>query len=125
MMTLRVWVADVDSVAFDTDRTRDLVSLRGLPGEAQRVGRHLAAFGTDQASVIVPGSSVDLQRLALADRINPKASDTDTLADAYGLSGSQAAKPTLDVSQTLKFCTNCGLQLATTQSFCGACGHKR
>ncbi len=125
MMTLRVWVAEVDSVAFDTDRTRDMVSLRGLPGEAQRVGRHLAAFGTDQASVIVPGSSVDLQRLALADRINPKASDADTLADAYGLSGSQAAKPTLDVSQASKFCTNCGLQLEANQFFCGACGQKR
>jgi len=71
-MTLRVWVAEADSVTFGVDRPRDIISLRGLPKEAERICKHLAAFGLNQASVIAPSSEVDVARLNAINTLNAK-----------------------------------------------------
>jgi hypothetical protein len=42
-MTMRLWVADVDSVCYGRDRPRYVVGLAGNSAESERLGRHLAA----------------------------------------------------------------------------------
>jgi hypothetical protein len=125
-MTLRVWVAELDSVAFDTNWVREMVSLRGLPQEAERLCRQLASFGVSQASVIAPTSSVDRERLAYLNSINLRqlhgtqpitGQARPPLADANSFTGapSEPARP--------NYCPSCGTPVTGDESAsCGACG---
>ena len=61
-MTLRVWVAEIESVAFGKDTPRSIVAMRGLKAEAEGLHRVLHAFGAQQSMVVAPTSNVDLQR---------------------------------------------------------------
>ncbi len=110
-MTLRVWAAEVDSVAFDTDRARDIVSLRGLPHEAERVCKHLAAFGTRQASVVVPTSSVDLERLALMEALTPKSSSAEGLSSTIQAALPQMTGPTATEAQAKSFARSAAVRM--------------
>ena len=120
-MTLRVWVAELDSVAFDTDSARDMVSLRGLPLEAERLCRHLATFGMNQGTVIVPSSPVDQQRLGLLQGLNgiaqPGAIQGAAVAAALGTTATEmAAQP--------RFCGQCGAPVSEDSTFCSKCGER-
>lgn len=107
-MTLRLWVAEIDSVAFGPDSVRSLMSIRGLPEEAERLCAHLASFARQQATILSPQSEVDLQRLAVLDRLNP--------ASAPALSSASVAAP------ARAFCPQCGNRLVPGARFCSGCG---
>jgi hypothetical protein len=124
-MTLRVWVAEVDSIAFDTVRAaspslrrRSLVALRGLPDEADRLCRHLCDFGRGQASVIAPTSEADQQRLAVLKALNSKGAPEASLAAGAPLPQSPTA-PALD---SQRFCSQCGGKRDPVALFCSHCG---
>ncbi|NJA89806.1 zinc ribbon domain-containing protein, partial [Rhodocyclus tenuis] len=61
-MTLRVWIAEVESVTFGKDMPRAILGMRGLKDEAEALHQHLHNFGAQQSMVIAPTSSVDVQR---------------------------------------------------------------
>jgi hypothetical protein len=61
-MTLRLWVADVDSICYGRDRPRYIVGLAGNPAESERLGRHLADFARGQAVIVSPSSARDVER---------------------------------------------------------------
>ena len=137
-MTLRVWVAEVDSVCFNTEGVRSgnaersIVSMRGLPDEAQRLCRHLSEFGQSLASVVAPMSSTDHQRLAMVGALNRNArapSASAAQAPLAGQGGSSAslpgAAPAGDAPSApggARFCTQCGKASESTALFCAACG---
>jgi hypothetical protein len=61
-MTLRLWVADVDSICYGRDRPRYVVGLAGNSTESDRLGRHLADFARSQAVLVSPSSARDAER---------------------------------------------------------------
>lgn len=124
-MTLRVWVVEVDSVAFDTARTRDIVSLRGLPGEAERVGKHLAAFGSNQPSIIVPTSTIDRERLTQMDGIATREPGSDARARALAGDATQLFTAVGSQSAGSTFCVGCERETNESDAFCSGCGRKR
>jgi len=61
-MTLRLWVAEVDSICYGRDRPRFIVGLAGNAKESERLGHHLAEFARSQAVVVSPTSARDVER---------------------------------------------------------------
>jgi hypothetical protein len=69
-MTLRMWVADIDSVCYGRDRERFIVGLAGNPQESQRLAQHLAAFARSQAVIVSPTSPRDAERASQMNEMN-------------------------------------------------------
>jgi hypothetical protein len=61
-MTLRLWVADVDSICYGRDRPRFVVGMAGNTAESQRLCQALADFARGQAVLVSPTSSRDVDR---------------------------------------------------------------
>ena len=124
-MTLRVWVAEIDSVAFNTDRDRDLVAIRGLPDEASRLGRQLAEFATNQGTITAPTSATDRGRLDAMNYLNQRPADTPAFADRPTAKMPAIENAASEKPAGRRFCTQCGAQAPPTgAAFCGACGAK-
>jgi hypothetical protein len=126
-MSLRLWVAEIDSVSFGPETERSLLSIRGLPDEAERLSAHLADFGMRQASVVAPSSSADLQRLAMLKKINPPQGGNLASSIPQALGGNGAAAPAMSAPPTaspsaVRFCTQCGTKADGSAVFCGQCG---
>lgn len=123
-MSLRLWAAEVDSVSFGPDLARALVSIRGLPNEAERLSAHLADFGMRQSSIIAPGSQTDLQRLAILDKINPQQGTPAALGTGIqqALIGAPTTAPVPPAAAATRFCTQCGTPANASAAFCGQCG---
>lgn len=117
-MTLRLWVAEVESVCFGPDTPRSLMSIRGLQDEAQRLADRLAQFATQQASIIAPQADGDLQRLAVLNRINPALAAAPAAA---ALLGATPAPPPSSPAPR-QFCPSCGGKLEANARFCSHCG---
>ncbi|WP_420464964.1 hypothetical protein [Panacagrimonas sp.] len=62
-MTVRLWVADLFSVCFDVNDPRDLISMAGVPDEAERIGNLLVEFAADQRIFVAPTSNRDAAAL--------------------------------------------------------------
>lgn len=45
-MTLRIWRAQIDTVAFGKNAPRSLLAMRGLPDKAKYLSDHLRSFGS-------------------------------------------------------------------------------
>ena len=69
-MTLRLWVADVDSICYGRDRPRYVVGMAGNVTEAERLGRHLAEFARSQAVIVSPTSARDVERASTIGDMN-------------------------------------------------------
>jgi hypothetical protein len=69
-MTLRMWVADIDSVCYGRDRERFIVGLAGNSPEAQRLAQHLASFARSQAVIVSATSERDAQRAGQMNEMN-------------------------------------------------------
>jgi hypothetical protein len=131
-MTLRVWAAEIDSVSFGPDLERSLLSIRGLPVEAERLADQLASFGARQASIVAPTAETDVQRLALLQKLNPPSAESVPPLPAAATPpamAAQAAVPVAAAAVTVaaaaagaRFCTQCGAGLAQAARFCGQCG---
>jgi len=61
-MTLRLWVADVDSICYGRDRPRYVVGMAGNSTESERLGRHLADFARNQSVIVSPSAARDADR---------------------------------------------------------------
>lgn len=69
-MTLRMWVADIDSVCYGRNEERFVVGLAGNARESQRLAQHLASFARSQAVIVAPGSARDAERAAQTNQMN-------------------------------------------------------
>jgi hypothetical protein len=69
-MTLRMWVADIDSVCYGRDRERFIVGLAGNSQESQRLAQHLAGFARSQAVIVSPTSPRDAERASQMNEMN-------------------------------------------------------
>jgi zinc-ribbon domain len=110
-MTLRVWVAEIDTVTFGRDSERRVVGLRGRPDLAASLSEHLRNFATEQSSVDMPTSQRDAQKIAAINTLNRVTGEADP---ALTLAG--AAKP------STHYCSNCGKPLTPDARFCSHCG---
>ena len=74
-MTLRVWVAEIDTVAFGKDSKRSILAMRGLKDEAQGLHRVLREFALQQSVLVTPSSHADLKRVKASgrNRVSPAA----------------------------------------------------
>jgi hypothetical protein len=57
--TIRVWIAELESVVFGKDSTRAVIAMRPVPQEASALVQHLQRFSSEQSSVAVALSSKD------------------------------------------------------------------
>ena len=83
-MTLRLWVADVDSICYGRDRPRYVVGLAGNSAESERLGRHLAEFARGQAVIVSPTSARDVERASQIADMNRASSLANPTTGADG-----------------------------------------
>ena len=76
-MTLRVWVAEINTVAFGKDSRRTVLAMRGLKDEAGSLFKHLATFAGEQSMVVAPTSNRDVERVSALGVLNKAAGSVD------------------------------------------------
>ncbi len=69
-MSLRVWVAEIESVAFGKDAPRQVVRMRALNQRAEQIAEEVKQFGEARSMVVAPTSVLDAQRLQKLGEIN-------------------------------------------------------
>ncbi|MBC7415307.1 MAG: zinc ribbon domain-containing protein [Herminiimonas sp.] len=131
-MTLRVWVAQIESVTFGKGTERSVIGMRGLPDKARYLCGHLSAFAGNQSMIIAPSSTADMQKVAALSAINQfSARNTDgaatpaALLEKMGAPSALAARvaaagaprvcpacATVNDAEA-RFCTNCGSAIGT------------
>lgn len=129
-MTLRVWVAEIESVAFGKDSRRSILAMRGLKDKAEGLHRVLKDFGTQQSMIVAPTSSVDMQRAhALASMNNiqgqtpPMQALPGAIASAIESSVKSAAVTAPDAPPPARYhCPSCAPAHAEGAKFCPDCG---
>jgi len=122
-MTLRVWVAEVDSVTFGSDSERRIVGLRGRPDLAGALRAQLEGFATDQSSIDMPGSRRDVEKIAAMGALNQLGgSSAIPPAEAGRALGDSPAASTLRAGMTSPECPNCHHRTARGARFCAQCG---
>jgi len=142
-MTLRVWRARVESVAFGKDSPRQVTALFSTEPEAQALADHLCEFGRAQSVLLAPTSAEDharLNALGQAEGILAAASPTTPSTQVEPLLGKPVAStligqtadapdstelPTTSThsnGSTFRFCSACGQKMAMQARFCSACG---
>lgn len=137
-MTLRVWRARIESVAFSKDGERRITAMFSTDKEAKELAQHLAEFGQSQSSLVAP-SPADRERIAMLGATENQLARlvdapvlTDTKAQLQqaiiGASGDLSvldgdAQPQgSNQAATAKYCHACGQQLMPMARFCSACG---
>jgi hypothetical protein len=120
-MTLRTWIVEVETVAFDKDTARSILGMRGLQDEASALHAHLTNFGQRQSMVVAPTSEVDLQRASSLGVMNQQGSKLPAAAQELPSAVAQAiqsatACPSCQSASAAKskFCPDCGTRLATS-----------
>lgn len=122
-MTLRVWVAQLQTVTFGKKTARFLVGMQGLPDKARYLAQHLAQFGVNQSMIVAPTAQEDMKRVAALGAINqlgggqsPAALPQEAVrALAMAQMGGSAGSEGLD-------CPECGITNEQGSSFCIDCG---
>jgi hypothetical protein len=92
-MTLRVWVAEVDSVTFGADSQRRMIGLRGRPDLALSLREHLQRFAEGQSSVDMPASRADLEKIAAMNSMNRASAGADPRTALQGVVDAVAPSP--------------------------------
>lgn len=141
-MTLRVWRARLETVAFGKDAARQVTALFSTEPEAQMLADHLCDFGRAQSVLLAPTSQEDHARLAAlgqAEQALQQASGSAStatlgLAQATGVTarglieapdeslGVVAGEPTATPASAYRYCSACGQQMSAQARFCSACG---
>lgn len=111
-MTLRVWVAQLDSVTFGKNAGRYITAMHGVPDQTTWLSQHLSQFAAEQSMIVAPSAQADqakLQSLAAANRgTNPPA----LLSQALGASPATCPECAQPIESGALFCSHCGLRLA-------------
>jgi len=122
-MTLRVWVAEVDSVTFGSESERRIVGLRGRPDLAGALRAQLEGFAAEQSSIDMPTSRRDVEKIATLGALNQlgggKAAPPENLGQALGNSPAAHA---LAAAATPRQCPGCHRSADEGARFCGHCG---
>ena len=132
-MTLRVWFAEIESVAFGKDSHRSILAMRGLQDKAEGLHRILKEFGAQQSTLVAPTAQADLQRAqALATLNTPQTApaSTQSLPEAIAAAIQNAAQGTTTgpatppaAAPTSAFnCPRCEPAEREGATFCPACG---
>lgn len=77
-MTLRVWAAELDTVAFAKDAPRFIIGISGRPDMAKRYAHSLIDFAGQQSIMVAPTATVDLQKAAMLAAMNQAAGSVGT-----------------------------------------------
>jgi hypothetical protein len=72
-MTLRTWVAALDSICYGRDGYRWVVGFAGLPQAASDLGNALATHLREGSIIVAPTSANDLQRAQQVAALNSSA----------------------------------------------------
>lgn len=119
-MTLRVWVAQFETVSFGKHSQRWLVGMRGLPDKARYLAHHLSQFAADQSIIVAPASDADMHKVATLGALNQPGSGQTPAglpqAMLQALAGTQAAAP------HQASCPACHLPVEADARFCSECG---
>ena len=83
-MTLRLWVADVDSICYGRDRPRYVVGMAGNTTESERLGQYLAQFARSQAVIVSPTSARDVERASQISEMNRASAISNPATGAGG-----------------------------------------
>lgn len=124
-MTLRVWVAQIETVSFGKGAQRWLVGMRGLPDKAAYLRTHLSQFVGEQSMMIAPSSSADMQKIAALKAMNQYSSAPATVQAELGTTPAAAvlARMGSAVSAGLqRTCGPCGAANEADARFCTNCG---
>lgn len=122
-MTLRVWVAEVDSVTFGSDSERRIVGLRGRPDLAGALRAQLQAFAADQSSVDMPTSRRDVEKIAALGALNQLGGGAALPPAALSRAlGDSAAASALMTSVVPRQCPSCYQSVLAAARFCAQCG---
>jgi hypothetical protein len=139
-MTLRVWIAEIESVAFGKDSRRSVLAMRGLKDEAEGLHRVLTNFGTQQSMIVAPTSSVDMQRaqaLATMNNIQGQTPPMQALPGAIAAAIQSAATPAAAAAGApptapeaappiIQYnCASCEPAYKEGAKFCPDCGTRR
>jgi len=124
-MSVRVWVAEIDSVTFDRDHRRMIVGMRGLPDEAREIRQLIEQCAQQQTIVVAPTSQRDIEKIALAGALN-HLGDKDTShllpEQTRAMLRGQKTQPSPIHKPTRSYCAGCGDALASDARFCDSCG---
>jgi hypothetical protein len=118
-MSVRVWVAEIDSVTFGRDHRRMIVGMRGLPDDAREIRQLIEQCAQQQTVVIAPTSPRDIEKIAVANALNRVGDDaverllTPQMRETLG--AHLATHPATA-------CGACGETLEADSRFCDSCG---
>ncbi|PKM14826.1 MAG: hypothetical protein CVV12_11865 [Gammaproteobacteria bacterium HGW-Gammaproteobacteria-2] len=116
-MTLRVWVAELETVTFGKHSKRWLIGMRGLRDKARMYAEHLTDFAGAQSIIVAPTAAADVQKVAAMSAMNKLAQN-----NAGTASLPQPLVAALAAAGGARFCHSCGSGNETDARFCGQCG---
>jgi hypothetical protein len=123
-MSVRVWVAELDSVTFGRDHRRMIVGMRGLPDEAREIRQLIEKCAQQQTIVVTPNSQRDIEKIALAGALNRlgDAPVSHLLPEQLRnmLGPDATARPASQ--RGAQKCAACGEALEADSRFCDSCG---
>lgn len=122
-MTLRVWVARVETASFGKYSPRMLLGMSGNAERARYLARRLAEFASEQSIIVSATSSADVAKVAGLDAMN-RSNDAAPLA-AFTQQVAQMLMP--DPAPTPPVvrpsaCPKCQTAIIPGNRFCGHCG---
>lgn len=122
-MTLRAWVAELDTVTFRKDASRHLVAMRGHPDYVRYYLDTLTQFAGTIASVAAPGGSEDAARLGRLQATQQSIAST-SMPQIEAVSAAPLPRPVADAHVTRLRCANpqCREPVEADARFCIHCG---
>jgi len=121
-MTLRVWVAQLETVSFGKNSQRWLVGMRGLPDQAKYLGQHITQFAGDQSIIVAPASGADMQKVAALGTINRFGGGQANAALPQAIIQAIAGTTGVQTAQDVLSCSSCSEPVESNASFCSGCG---
>lgn len=80
--TLRVWVADIVSVAFGKAGARGIIAMAPADGTARSMAERLISYARDHSSIATPTSDVDHAKAQIISALDTSLRSPSTAADA-------------------------------------------
>jgi NADH pyrophosphatase NudC (nudix superfamily) len=114
-MTMRVWVAQLETVSFGKNSQRWLIGMRGLPDKASYLTQHLSRFAAEQSIIVAPISGTDVQKVTALGVLNQLESGSSVSNLPHALSQAFNNNTSLN-------CAICNMVADAGSRFCAECG---
>jgi len=122
-MTLRVWVAQLETVSFGKNSQRWLVGMRGMQDKARYISQHVIEFAGNQSIIVAPTSGADMQKIAALSAINQIGGGQSVDPRAIMLGAiDNASRGAASLPEIM--CLACSGVLEPNTAFCSNCGTK-